>query len=71
MREIPDRLQEARGALLAGRRSEAQALLAQIVRSNPRHGEAWYLLGQTLDDPGKRQDCEARAEAAGFALPVS
>ena len=50
MSEMSDQLNLARTALLAGRRSEAQTLFAQLVRSNPHHGEAWYLLGQTLDE---------------------
>ncbi len=70
-RAMSDQLNHARAALIAGRRAEAQALFAQIVRSSPHNGEAWYLLGQTLDDPQKRHDCETRAAAAGFVLPVS
>jgi tricorn protease-like protein len=62
-----DQLELARAALLSGQREQARSLLMQFVRLNPGHGEGWYLLSQTLDDPAQRADCEARARAAGFS----
>jgi hypothetical protein len=58
-----------RAALQAGKRTEARQLLTQAVRSDPRNGEAWYLLSQALDDPAQQQDCLARARAAGYVPP--
>jgi dipeptidyl aminopeptidase/acylaminoacyl peptidase len=66
-----DQFELARAAMLAGQPAQAQALLKQVIRHNPQHGEAWYLLAKTLDDPGQRADCESRARAAGFSPPLA
>jgi cytochrome c-type biogenesis protein CcmH/NrfG len=35
-------------------RSEGIALLVNLLRQHPSDQKAWYLLGQTLDDPAKK-----------------
>lgn len=57
----------ARTAVASGQRNVARNLLARIVRADQSNGEAWYLLGQVLDDPAQKAECEGRAEAAGYA----
>ncbi len=46
-------------------------MLMQRVRINPSDGEAWYLLGEVLEDPAQRGDCQKLATAAGYMPPDS
>jgi peptide/nickel transport system permease protein len=48
------RLRIANRLLLEGRRDEAIPHLAKIISQEPKHIEAWFLLGQALDDPEKK-----------------
>lgn len=67
MRQLLD---TARTALEREQPQVARILLEHAVRSEPKNGEAWYLLGQAVDDPQQRLDCTARANAAGFTPAV-
>lgn len=55
-------LTAARSALQSGQRHAARTLLMQLVRAEPRNGEAWHLLGQVVDDPRQKADCEGRLQ---------
>lgn len=63
-------LDQAKAALQANRRDEARQLLMQAVRADPNNGAAWYLLGQVIDHPVRREECEQRARAAGYNPPA-
>ncbi|KPL85487.1 hypothetical protein [Herpetosiphon geysericola] len=61
-----DLFQAAHQALNQHNYQLAQHHLITLVRANPSHGEAWWLLAQTFDDPQKRQDCLDRAQRNGY-----
>lgn len=44
----------------AGRLAEARALLANVVRQNPKSEQAWVLLSRTLTDPKQKTECLER-----------
>ena len=72
MNHIEAALSQARILLQGGEQAQAKAILIPIVRSpGPVSGEAWWLLAQTLDDPGQQADCYARAAAAGYQPPTA
>jgi hypothetical protein len=70
MIDLHSQLAATSAAIAAGDRHRARLLLMQVVRSNPTDGEAWYLLRQTLDDPGQIADCDRRIVALGYHPPV-
>jgi tetratricopeptide (TPR) repeat protein len=47
-------LREAFELFRAGKQSEAQAIIVQLIKANPNLAEAWYLLGLTLADPQRK-----------------
>ena len=47
-------IQKAYQLMKEGKTQEAQAILVPIVKTNQNIAEAWFLLGFTMDDPGKR-----------------
>ncbi|MFD3166034.1 hypothetical protein [Herpetosiphon sp. NSE202] len=61
-----DLFQAAQQALNQQNYQLAQHHLITLVRANPSHGEAWWQLAQTFDDPQKRQDCLDRALRHGY-----
>ncbi|XSG74228.1 hypothetical protein ACP8Y2_18810 [Herpetosiphon llansteffanensis] len=61
-----DLFQAAQQALNQQNYQLAQQHLITLVRANPSHGEAWWQLAQTFDDPQKRQDCLDRAARYGY-----
>jgi hypothetical protein len=69
----PDVIRQARAALERSDRAGARQLLTQLIRApgGATSGEAWWLLGQALDDPTQQQDCLRRAQAAGYSEPAA
>lgn len=68
----PDqRIEVAERALAAGQIATAQRLLVSVVEERPDQGRAWYLLGQTTDDPQQRRRYLHRAATAGYSATVS
>ncbi|GAC1549675.1 MAG: hypothetical protein NVS2B7_25720 [Herpetosiphon sp.] len=65
---MPDQLAAAREALATGDPG-AVTLLKLAVQSDPRSGEAWYLLGQALTDLDQRSECLRRASNLGYIPP--
>lgn len=47
-------VEQALELLKAGKKADAHAILAPLIRQNPDIAEAWYLLGFTMTDPDKR-----------------
>ncbi len=56
-----DPRRQARDALNRGDLSEAQRLLAQVLKREPNDDEAWTLMATAQSDPRRRQDCLDRA----------
>jgi hypothetical protein len=59
MATVEDQYQQANEHLAAGRSSEAERLLRQVVAADPRHAEAWHQLGCIAV---QRQHTEAAAQ---------
>lgn len=53
-------LQAALAAIQRGDRAAGQALLARVLRANPRNVEAWLWMAGSLDDPARRSECYRR-----------
>lgn len=53
-------LQEAIEALRAGKRAEAQALLAQVIKQDPKNEQAWLWLSQAVESDAQRRVCLER-----------
>jgi hypothetical protein len=47
--------------LRAGRKTQAQALLVQLVQQQPDYPEAWVALSACFDDPEKKEYCLSKA----------
>jgi multidrug efflux pump subunit AcrA (membrane-fusion protein) len=58
--EFTSPIADAVDALRAGRRTDAQRMLARAVCADPGNATAWYWLGRTLDDAARRGACMAR-----------
>lgn len=56
-----DPLGQASGLLLANRHSDARAVLAAFLRTNPTSDQAWYLMSHAVSDTAQQQDCLDRA----------
>jgi tetratricopeptide (TPR) repeat protein len=54
-------LDQAQAALHAGQKSQAQALLAQALKANPREEQAWVLLEQCVDPLERKKYCLQQA----------
>ncbi len=65
-----DLFQSAQQALHERNYPLAQQQLLTLVNANPSHGEAWWQLAQTFDDPQKRQDCLDRAARHGYVPAI-
>ena len=53
--EVADRVTKAISLLKAGNKEAAQSVLREILRANPEHEQAWYLLSYAVRGPaGKR-----------------
>lgn len=57
---------EARQALAAGDRQQAQQLLNIAMSLNPNNGEVWYLLGELATDANQRTEYMSHAERLGY-----
>lgn len=65
---IEDTEQRGIQAAQAGDRALAQKLLMEAVRQNPRSAQAWFWLGNVLDDAEKKKYCHERALQLDLAL---
>ncbi len=54
---------QALAAIQAKKNADAQQLLIEVVRLNPRHEEAWLTLASVLTDMAKAADCLRRVLA--------
>ena len=52
-----DRLAQAVELVKAGKRAEAQKILAQIILTNKDNARAWMLLARITDDPKRAMQC--------------
>jgi len=56
----PDPLTQATQLLQTGKRSEAQALLAEYLKRNPKSEAGWLLLSAAIADPQQQIECLKR-----------
>jgi hypothetical protein len=56
-----DALERAASLYAAGDRDGARSLLMKLVRQQPQNAEAWFGLGQSLDDPTRKRECYRQA----------
>jgi thioredoxin-like negative regulator of GroEL len=56
-------LQQAKDAVRAGRKAEAQELLRQVLQANPRSEQAWLVLAAAMNTAQQRSYCLQRALA--------
>ena len=61
MPKPPTNLEKARDALANGRREEANALAARVVKASPYKIEGQTILAETTDDPEERRWILAKA----------
>lgn len=57
---LPNDLDRANELIQAGRTDQAMALLARILKNEPRNELAWVLLASCVDDEQKQMDCLER-----------
>ncbi|HQF63893.1 MAG TPA: tetratricopeptide repeat protein [Anaerolineaceae bacterium] len=57
---LPNDLDRANELIQAGRTDQAMALLARILKNEPRNELAWVLLASCVDDELKQMDCLER-----------
>lgn len=50
-------LNDIRGMITAGNKTEAVRELARVLGADPRSLEGWLLMAQALDDPARQADC--------------
>jgi hypothetical protein len=50
-------LDEVNGLIAKGDKEKAIPLLASILLKNKDNVEAWFLLGELIDDPSRKKDC--------------
>ncbi len=54
-------LEQARRAVSEEQLEDAQAILINVIASEPENEQAWLLLAEVLSDPGKKRECLERA----------
>jgi DNA-directed RNA polymerase subunit RPC12/RpoP len=59
--KLETQLKKAVMAVQSGRLAEARAILATMLRQDPKDVKAWVWLGKAVDDPAKRRECFSRA----------
>jgi tetratricopeptide (TPR) repeat protein len=68
---VPDLVHQAIAAAKAGRRGEARALLARVLRRNPQHVTAWLWMSGVVDSPQEQVECLRRVLAIDPENPVA
>ena len=53
-------LQKVIQAARSGQKLEARKLIATIVKTNPKHAQAWFILSFLVDDQTQQIDCLQR-----------
>jgi len=60
MQPLQDKLPQGMAALKAGKKSEAEQILKEVVRQNPQNVDAWLWLGASVSTPNETLYCLER-----------